>query len=206
MKRSSSSRSRTRSNSAARRKLPEITIRRARLRRCRAITLELNKHHWTLGIGAKPAPSDTQLDALAKSFAVVKAIAGWSHRDGIAETVGWDAVKAQASGDVGFLVLAAPDAGGGIEVRRLCAVGARARGGSGGGAGGCAAPHDDVVIDQHGRRARGRETFARTSAPTKRAGSSATSTSAFAASSARRRSARPRRSRCSSRRSSATRR
>lgn len=75
----------------------------------RAVTLALNTHPtWSLAVGAKPVTSDAQLDALAKSFAVVKLIAGWSHRDGIAETVGWDAVKAQANGDVGLVILAAP--------------------------------------------------------------------------------------------------
>ncbi len=82
----------------------------------RALALELNKHRdWTLAIGARPAggdPTKAQLDALARSFAVVRALSAYTRRDGAAETVGWDAVKirAQAGTGVGFLILVMPEA------------------------------------------------------------------------------------------------
>lgn len=82
----------------------------------RALALELNRHRdWTLAIGARPNPtgdqSQVQLDALNRSFAVVRVLAGLSHRDGIAEAVGWDAVKNQPQANengVAFLVLVTP--------------------------------------------------------------------------------------------------
>lgn len=79
-----------------------------------ALAAQLNQHrNWTLAVGAKPGPGDAtkaQLDALSRSFAVVREVASLSHRDGVAETVGWDAVKkqAQADGNLGFLVLVNP--------------------------------------------------------------------------------------------------
>ncbi len=80
----------------------------------RALALELNRHReWTLAVGARPgAGDDAQLDALARSFAVVRALSNLSQRDGVAETVGWDAVKNQPQADTGiaFLVLALPSA------------------------------------------------------------------------------------------------
>ncbi len=81
----------------------------------RALALELNRHpEWTLAVGARPgAGDDGQLDALARSFAIVRALSNLSHRDGVAETVGWDAVKnhPQAATGIGFLVLTLPSAG-----------------------------------------------------------------------------------------------
>jgi hypothetical protein len=85
----------------------------------RALALELNRHReWTFAIGARPAggadATKAQLDALAKSFAVVRVLSGYTHRDGAAETVGWDAVKNKpqaAEAGVGILVLVMPDAG-----------------------------------------------------------------------------------------------
>jgi hypothetical protein len=80
----------------------------------RAIALDLHRHRdWTLAIGAKPgagAPTVAQQNALARAFAVVSTIARLAKRDGAAETVGWDAVKAQAdaTSGLGFLVLVAP--------------------------------------------------------------------------------------------------
>jgi len=78
----------------------------------RAVALELNRRRdWTLAVGVRPNPgpdaSKAQLDALARSFAVVRVLASFSRRDGSAETVGWDAVKQRpgAESGVGLLVL-----------------------------------------------------------------------------------------------------
>lgn len=77
----------------------------------RAIALELNRHRdWTLAVGVRPGagdPSKAQLDALAKSFAVVRVLAGFAHRDGAAESIGWDAVKNRpgAESGVGLVIL-----------------------------------------------------------------------------------------------------
>jgi len=82
----------------------------------RALALELNRHpDWTLAVGARPsAGDDGQLDALARSFAVVRVLSNLSQRDGVSETVGWDAVKNQPQADSGiaFLVLVLPAAAG----------------------------------------------------------------------------------------------
>ncbi|MBX3228877.1 MAG: thrombospondin type 3 repeat-containing protein [Labilithrix sp.] len=78
----------------------------------RALAQELNKHpEWTVAIGARPTAPDAQLDALARSFAVVRVLSTFSRRDGEAETVGWDAVKNQpgaAASGLGFTILVAP--------------------------------------------------------------------------------------------------
>ncbi len=78
----------------------------------RALALELHRHReWTLAVGAKPQGPAAGADqaALARAFAVVHALAALSHRDGIAETVGWDAVKAHPNdGALGLMVLVAP--------------------------------------------------------------------------------------------------
>ena len=76
----------------------------------RALASELNRHRdWTLAVGVRPTgdTSAAQMDALARSFAVVRVLASFSHRDGVAETVAWDAVKKQPQADTGvaFLVL-----------------------------------------------------------------------------------------------------
>jgi hypothetical protein len=80
----------------------------------RALALELNHHRdWTLMVGSRPAAGDdAQLDALAKSLAVVRAISNFSHRDGVAETAAWDAVKgqAQAGATIAFRILVTPAA------------------------------------------------------------------------------------------------
>lgn len=78
----------------------------------RALALELNRHRdWTLAIGARPAAGDqAQLDALNRSFAVVRVLSGLSRRDGIAETVGWDTVRSEpevATG-IAFRILVTP--------------------------------------------------------------------------------------------------
>ncbi|HSO38181.1 MAG TPA: thrombospondin type 3 repeat-containing protein [Labilithrix sp.] len=77
----------------------------------RALALELNRHRdWTLAIGVKPgagAGDSAQMDALARSFAIVRVLGSYSHRDGVAESIGWDAVKNRpgAESGVGFLIL-----------------------------------------------------------------------------------------------------
>ena len=84
----------------------------------RALALELNRHRdWTLAIGSRPAAgadaTTAQLDALNKSFAVVRHLSTLSHRDGVAETVGWDAVKNRPGAESGlaFLILVTPASG-----------------------------------------------------------------------------------------------
>ena len=79
----------------------------------RALALELNRHRdWTLATGVRPMGTGAarQDNALARSFAVAHALALLSHREGIAESVSWDAVKNRPFSDsgVGFLVLVAP--------------------------------------------------------------------------------------------------
>jgi OmpA-OmpF porin, OOP family len=75
----------------------------------RALALELNRHRdWTLAVGVRPGTGDSaQMDALARSFAVVRVLGSYSHRDGVAESIGWDAVKNRpgAESGVAFLVL-----------------------------------------------------------------------------------------------------
>jgi hypothetical protein len=77
----------------------------------RALAQELNRHReWTLAIGVRPTTetSAAQMDALARSFAVVRVLASFAHRDGVAESVAWDAVRRQpqaAETGIGFLVL-----------------------------------------------------------------------------------------------------
>jgi hypothetical protein len=88
----------------------------------RAVALELYHHRdWTLAIGVKPGAAAPGADAnavqqasLAKAFAIVRRLGKLAHRDGIAETVGWDAVKAtpNAPSGVGLLVLLTPQAPG----------------------------------------------------------------------------------------------
>jgi hypothetical protein len=94
------------------RQLPEVAP--ASMPTLRALALVLNEHRdWTLAVGARPGPGDdAELDALARSFAIVRALSNLSHRDGVAETVGWDAVKDQPQADSGlaFRVLVTPPA------------------------------------------------------------------------------------------------
>jgi OOP family OmpA-OmpF porin len=78
----------------------------------RAIALELNRNpDWTLAVGARPpggGATQAQEGSLARAFAVVHPIAGYTHRDSAAETVGWDAVKQRpgaAATGLGLLVL-----------------------------------------------------------------------------------------------------
>jgi hypothetical protein len=81
----------------------------------RALATELNKHKsWTLAVGVRPAATgdsnEAQLDSLARSFEVVRVLSHLSHRDGVAETIAWDAVKGKPNADSGmaFLVLVTP--------------------------------------------------------------------------------------------------
>ncbi|MGH7280701.1 MAG: thrombospondin type 3 repeat-containing protein [Polyangiaceae bacterium] len=77
----------------------------------RALTLELNRHRdWTLAVGAKPDPKAGDQASLARAVAVVRAVTRFAHRDGVAETVGWDAVKQQptAASGIGLAILVAP--------------------------------------------------------------------------------------------------
>jgi len=79
----------------------------------RAIALELNKHRdWTLAVAARPAGTDEKAhsEALAKAMAVVNALTALTHRDGSAETVGWDAVKnaPTAASGIGLMIFPAP--------------------------------------------------------------------------------------------------
>jgi OmpA-OmpF porin, OOP family len=73
----------------------------------RALALELNKHRdWTLAIGVKPGTGDNaQMDALARSFAVVRVLGSYSHRDGVAESIGWDAVETRPGAETGIAFL-----------------------------------------------------------------------------------------------------
>jgi hypothetical protein len=81
----------------------------------RALVLELNHHRdWTLAVGARPdakAGKDDQA-ALARAAAVVQTVTKFAHRDGVAEAVGWDAVKQQpsAASGIGLAILVAPAA------------------------------------------------------------------------------------------------
>jgi hypothetical protein len=76
----------------------------------RALATELNRHRdWTLAVGVRPNgdASPAQMDALARSFAIVRVLASYSHRDGVAESVSWDVVKKQPQSETGiaFLIL-----------------------------------------------------------------------------------------------------
>ncbi|HEY1958368.1 MAG TPA: thrombospondin type 3 repeat-containing protein [Polyangiaceae bacterium] len=79
----------------------------------RALGLDLNQHRdWVLAVGARPTAATPQAgaEALARAVAVVKAITDLTHRDGSAETVGWDSVKRvpTAASGIGLMILTAP--------------------------------------------------------------------------------------------------
>jgi OOP family OmpA-OmpF porin len=83
----------------------------------RAIATELSRHRdYTLAIGVRPAGTSEaqQQAALSKAFAAVRKLADLAKKDGLAETVGWDAVKTtpNAGNGVGLLVLVTPSAPG----------------------------------------------------------------------------------------------
>jgi len=78
----------------------------------RAIATILNRHpDWVLAVGTKPNPIDGPLDSthsLSRAFAIVLALQSYTFRDGVAETVSWEAVRTQPGAiaqGVGFLVL-----------------------------------------------------------------------------------------------------
>lgn len=78
----------------------------------RAIASILNRHpDWVLAVGAQPKRAEGDLAptyALSRSFALVLALRNHTFRDGVAETVGWEAVKDQPGAlalGVGLLVL-----------------------------------------------------------------------------------------------------
>jgi hypothetical protein len=78
----------------------------------RAVATELNRHpSWVVAVGARAAAEDglfASTHALSRSFAVVLALRAFTFRDGVAETVGWSAVKDQPRAElnkIGFLVL-----------------------------------------------------------------------------------------------------
>ncbi len=83
----------------------------------RAIATILNQRpDWVLAVGSRPNPADGTLassHALSRAFALVLALRSYTYRDGVAETVGWEAVQDQPSArahGTGFLVLdGAPD-------------------------------------------------------------------------------------------------
>jgi hypothetical protein len=80
----------------------------------RALALALHAHPgWTLAVGVRPGagdPTKVQMDALARSFEVVRALGVLSRRDGVAESVSWDSVKQKPGAATGmaFLVLVTP--------------------------------------------------------------------------------------------------
>jgi hypothetical protein len=87
-----------------------LDVDAASMNAVRALAQELNRHRdWTLAVGVRPTTdaSAAQMDALARSFAVVRVLASYAHRDGVAESVSWDAVKKQPQADSGiaFLIL-----------------------------------------------------------------------------------------------------
>jgi OmpA-OmpF porin, OOP family len=78
----------------------------------RALAQSLNRHPtWVVAIGVRPtgASSVAQQAALGRAFAVASILRDMTHRDGIAETVGWKAVEKQPGAGktgLGVLVLA----------------------------------------------------------------------------------------------------
>jgi hypothetical protein len=78
----------------------------------RAIGTELNQHRgWVLLVGVRPTgpSSEAEQEAINKSFAVVLALRNLTHRESLAESVSWNAVKdlkQAAESGVGLMVLA----------------------------------------------------------------------------------------------------
>jgi hypothetical protein len=82
----------------------------------RALGAELLAHPgWTVAVSVRPAKKGGPAEAMAKAFAIVDALRLYTRRAGVAETVGWAAVKSQPRAEqhgVGFLLLApVPDEG-----------------------------------------------------------------------------------------------
>src|SRR5690606_31351036 len=80
----------------------------------RAIAAEMNRHpRWVVLVGVRPGkgPEAEQL-ALNQSFAVVFALRHLTHRDDVAESVSFEAVKALDQAErlgLGLMVLAADE-------------------------------------------------------------------------------------------------
>ncbi|MBK8253604.1 MAG: thrombospondin type 3 repeat-containing protein [Polyangiaceae bacterium] len=84
----------------------------------RAVAAELMKHPalgtkpaWSVAIGVRPSAQGGQTDAMLRAFVVVDAIRRFTRREGIAETVGWAAVKdlpGSSGHGIGFLLLTGP--------------------------------------------------------------------------------------------------
>ena len=87
-----------------------LTVDSPSMMTMRAIATELNHHHdWTLAVGARPSAAAAN-DGLERALTVVNVLTQMTHRDGAAETVGWDAVKRQPGADsgMGLLLIVAP--------------------------------------------------------------------------------------------------
>ncbi len=78
----------------------------------RALSVELVKQAgWTVAVSVRPTKQGGAGEAMGRSFAVVDALRRYTRRVGVAETVGWAAVKAQPRAEqygLGFLILAPP--------------------------------------------------------------------------------------------------
>ena len=80
----------------------------------RAIAALLNQHPgYVLLVATKPASADAAAEqaALTQAFALVSALQRITHRDEVAETIGWAAVRSvpkATRGTVGFLVRVTP--------------------------------------------------------------------------------------------------
>lgn len=78
----------------------------------RTLAVELIRHPtWTVAVGVRATRKGGPAEAMAHAFAVVDALRRYTRRAGVAETVGFAAVKAQPRAEqygIGFLVLAPP--------------------------------------------------------------------------------------------------
>ena len=95
----------------------EVTVDPASETTLRALALELNRQRsYTLAVGARPEgagdAAQKEQAALARAFAIVHELARLSHREAIAEAVGWDAVKSSpgSGSGIGFALLGAQPA------------------------------------------------------------------------------------------------
>ena len=80
----------------------------------RALAQQLNAHpSWVMLVGVRPQGADpaAQQVALTKAFTLVQVLRSLTHRDAVAEPVGWTAVQgapgARAAG-IGILIVDAP--------------------------------------------------------------------------------------------------
>jgi hypothetical protein len=78
----------------------------------RALGAELMKRPgWTVATAVRPTPKGGHAEAMGRAFAVVDALRRFTRRVGVAETVGWAAVKSQPRAEqygIGFLLLTPP--------------------------------------------------------------------------------------------------